>query len=558
MTRLYLVALFVCAAAACGSIGKPSDDVCDDGVCECTAATEVTDCGAHEFCNESDTGKLCECAAGYTDGVNGCVWTGAVQDPAFTSMTTWTPANGALINTTAVGGIDAGEAAFLPSALCAHGQVKQTFDMPTFAKSEPLVLELSYKNPITRSQQGFTERALMGVSFGGVGWSPFPAYNDALFHSTRICLPGGGYAPPATAGKGAPVTLAFGPYQPATGCPNTAITNFAIDHAAIVVANAGECGKEPGLGLNYDAEGAGGWTFSVTGQSFGRFGTTGDMGSRAVELGLTLRCEGASMSTYFTVPAVANPALEWYAAGNATARATARLGPGLFTMTGPPRGGSQLTRTCLPPSLRGQTMSLGFDLNGGTGVCADVVSQLLSVDNVRVVEDPACATNDNFANGGFEHGGAPFAAYGTDSTSTSEVVVRGEPGLARTGSKYLQMQSFGRCTSSTFVMTPTVPAAVGASGPALKFYASVGVNPDASSSVFTQGSTSQTLVEGGGYQPYTVCLNPTFVGRPQTVTLSQYGGSGLCDNSNYIPQSTLIDDIEVTTDPNCPATLPVP
>lgn len=55
--------------------------------------------------------------------------------------------------------------------------------------------------------------------------------------------------------------------------------------------------------------------------------------------------------------------------------------------------------------------------------------------------------------------------------------------------------------------------------------------------------------EGGGYQKYVVCLDRTFVGRHQQVLINHDGG--LCDNSNFVMQEALIDDIEVTTDASC-------
>jgi hypothetical protein len=102
-------------------------------------------------------------------------------------------------------------------------------------------------------------------------------------------------------------------------------------------------------------------------------------------------------------------------------------------------------------------------------------------------------------------------------------------------------------------MFVTVPAPSGGNGPALTFFADVGVNPDATTSVAAAGSPSQMLNEGGGYQKYTVCLNPKFAGRPQIVTINHFGGGGTCDSSGYVQQNADIDDVLVTTDPNCPA-----
>ena len=557
MSKLVLCAVAMLAVSCGEVVDTPTDtevDPCATGTCECTAATEDADCGAHEYCNVSATGRTCDCAAGYTSGVNGCVWTGSMRDTSFSMQNVWQPVNGALMNPTAVGSVDPGEASFLPSALCSLAHVKQAVDMPTFAKAEPLVLELTYKNAI--DFQMFFDQVLMGVSFGG-GWSPFPNFSDANFHSVRICLPEGAYAPRGTTGAGAPVTFAFGPFQQPDRCPMSSVTNFAVDHAAIVAANAGECGAMPGQGVNFDAEGTGGWTFTTSGSSSGGFASgVGASGSRAARINLAGRCEAARMETTINVPAVANPAIDMFVGATAGARGTISFG-GLFSMplfdSIPAVTTTRTLHMCLPPALRGQTMNVQFFASGGSGACADVLNNQVFADNVRVVDDPTCDSRDNFVNPGFEQGTQPWGASGSQSTSTSAAIIRSAAGQAHGGTKYLALESYGRCTNSAYTMLPVVPSPSGGAGPALKFFAKVGANPDASTFVSSRGAPTQTLTEGGAYLPYTFCLNPLYAGRPQTVFLSHSGGSGLCDNSNYVQQNAFIDDITVTTDPTCPA-----
>lgn len=544
-------------AISCGEVvSTPTDtepDPCATGTCECTAATEAADCGAHQFCNVAETGRTCECVAGYTEGVNGCVWTGSMRDTAFKEQAAWQPVNGALMNPTAVGGVDPGEASFLPSALCNLAHVKQDVLMPTFAKAEPLVLELSYKNQIDFNQ---FDRALMGVSFGG-NWSPFPNFGDNQFHSVRICLPEGAYAPGSTTGAGAPVTFAFGPYLQPDRCPNSTVTNFAVDHAAIVAANAGECGTTPGQGVNFDAEGMGGWTFTTSGASSGGFAAgIGASGSRAARINLTNRCDGASMSTTINVPLVASPALEMFVGASAGASASISVG-GLLSMTPfdtvPAGTTSRTLKVCLPPAMRGQVMSLAFALSGGSGLCADVLNHQLFADNVRVIDDPTCDARDGLTNGGLEQGGAVLGASSSQDLAISVARVGSTPGQAHAGTRYFSLESYRRCSGASYTVMPLVPAPSGGAGPALKFFANVGVNADASTFVSGRGLMTQTLTEGGGYRAYTVCLNPLNAGRPQLVSFSHDGGSGTCNNTGYGQQLAFVDDITVTTDPTCPA-----
>jgi hypothetical protein len=550
-----LLVVWFSGVVACGevvSLDGGDAGACDSAPCSCTTATEDTDCGAHEYCETGGPGRTCQCVAGYANGASGCVWTGSIVDTAVKTLTAWTPVNGALLNPTAVGGVDPGEAAFLPSALCGLASVRQTFDMPSFRKAEPLVLELSYKNQLDRESR-FFDSVATGVAFGS-GWSPLPAFTDAVFHTTRLCLPEGAYADGATKGKGAPVTLALGPYQQPTACPSSTITNFAIDHVAMVPANAGECGTKPGVGPNFDAEGAGGWKFTVSGSGTSSGGFVpglGAGGTRAAQITLGQRCDGARMETSFNVPSIANPALEMFVGTGAASVGSISVG-GVLQIT-PPAGTSTTRRMCLPPSLRGQTMGLTFFASGGAGVCTDPVNMRVFADNVKVVDDPRCETDAGFTDLGFEQGGTPLGVFGSQGTTPADAIDRTGAIAAHSGTHYLSLESRARCSSSGYTMLVTVPPSVGAAGPALTLFAQAGVNPDAQTTVSTRGAAGVTLVEGVGYQKYTLCLNPRYVGRPQIVVIHHSGGSGVCDATNYTQQSAQIDDLAVTTDPACPA-----
>jgi hypothetical protein len=372
----------------------------------------------------------------------------------------------------------------------------------------------------------------------------------------RICLPEGAYAPRGTAGAGAPVNFAFGPYQQPDRCPNSSVVNFAVDRAAIVAANAGECGTIPGEGANFDAEGTGGWTFATSGTSTAGFVPgIGANGSRAARINMTQRCQTATMSTTLNVPSIANPALEMFIGGSAGVKATLSIGDGLFSMTPfdtvPIATTTRTLKMCLPPAMRGQVMNMGFFIDS-SGACADVVNHQVFADNIRVVDDPACDAREGFTNGGLEHPGQVMGSFSGQDLTTSVALVRSTPGQAHGGTRYFSFESYRRCTGASYTVMPLVPAPSGAAGPALKFFANVGANLDATTSVSGRGVTAQTLTEGGGYRPYTVCLNPLYTGRPQILSFNHDGGSGACNNLNYGQQVALIDDITVTTDAICP------
>lgn len=536
---------------ACGEVVKSSPDAaltvdadpCASGPCECTAATESADCGAHEFCNESSSGRTCECVAGYTEGVGGCAWTGVISDPAFAETTAWTPVRGALLNPTAGGGLNPGEVNFLPGALCDLAYVEQTFEMPPFSKSEPLVLELSYKN-----QPNFQEGAFVmtGVSFGP-GWIALP-YTNAAFQTTRICLGSASYAPEGTQGRGGPVTLKLGAYAKPTDCPGSMLTGFSFDHARILVANAGECGAEPGFGPNFDAEGEGGWTFQQSGQSTAGFSVgVGAGGTRAARLNKRQRCDVVTMSTTVSVTEVANPALELHISTSENAVATATFGSTLRADL--PANFTGTRRICLPASLRGHTDTVSFNVNGGNGACADIINMSLAVDNLRVVDEPSCSSAGGVVNPSFEHASLFNRSLSTNGNNlTTAAVVNGPQ--AHSGASFLYLETTARCTSASVATEVIVPPPSGDAGPALTVWSDITNNPEASTSVRIDGVAVVPLPEGGGYQKTTVCLDPAYVGRPRNVTLHHTGGSGVCQAT--AAQGARIDDLEATTDASCP------
>jgi len=540
--------------------GAPPDGPVPDGALRdgpCSLATEALDCGPHQACDATGGALRCACVAGYTDSGQGCVWTGTVRDPAISELATWSTARGALLNPTAAGGIDPGEASFTPAALCTVGSIRQTFEMPTLERAEPLVLELSYKDmyDFLGQEQG---HALMGVSWGR-GWVPLEFFFDARFHTTRICLGESAYAPAGTPGRGKPVTLSLGPYEQATDCPGTGVTNFAIDHAQIVTANPGECGTRFGEGVNSGAETTGGWTF--VGPNGGFVPGIGVGGSRAARV---LSSCGVQVRMTHPLDIVAsNPALELFLGVTGGAASTiAEVRVALLTpILAPPVGQTAAMHVCLPPSLAGQSTTISFSvLANAISDCAQIPDSSLLADDVHVVEDAACQPNDAAGNPGFEEPGVVFGARTADQVGDgivrSAAVIRNTPGIAHSGTGYFALESYGNFSSSTLTLAPIVPAPQGSAGPALTLFSDIENAPDTTTDVITP-RTAVRLEKAAGWIKNTICLDPALVGRPEQVLISHYGGTPASSPSGpasgYGTQAALIDDLEVTTDPSCPA-----
>lgn len=185
---------------------------------------------------------------------------------------------------------------------------------------------------------------------------------------------------------------------------------------------------------------------------------------------------------------------------------------------------------------------------------ADVLNYQVWADNVKVVDDPTCTTTANLTNPGFERTGTIAGAFINSTYAAPNpdgaVAIRSAAGQAHGGSSYLQYDSFANCSSQGMTTFVVVPPANSGGGPALKFFGKASVNADAQVNV-AAGATRLTLTQGNGYQPYTLCLSPIYIGRPQAVTFSSSVttigvGCGTVDN-----QTTQIDDLQVTNDPMC-------
>lgn len=565
MARAVAVTILV-VLAACGDDGaggadaRPVDaavdaDPCATATCECDTDDE---CGAHEYCATGAAGlRTCECVAGYADGGGGaCAWVGTVLDPGFQAPAAWQTTGDALIVSNAQGAVEPGEVQYSLSALCNLGIVSQTFDMPTYAKAEPLVVEVSLRNgydPMTFDQ------IVAGLGLGD-GWAPINAPTGASFRTVRACLGEAGYAPAGTRGRGAPVTLKLAPFAKSLRCPAPA-ASLAFDHVAIVPARDGECGA-PGETPNGDAErDTGGFTFTVAGSSGmsqgGFVPGRGSNGSRAARLFLAQRCDIVRMAVQLNVPTAAtvpSPALELYWGASADALINGFFQPvaGTFTsgLTLPaPDGAAHTTRICLPTYLRGQTTAFQLSLTGVAGAaCTTQLDDELWVDDVKVVNEPACGTAPALLDPGFEAAPHLHPAQATpprwDARPTASPMAHG-------GSGVLELTNTERCASPVYTFAPLVPPTTGTSGPALKFFYRIPENPVTFVVVRANGGPSIQLPEGNDWREQVVCLDRAYNGRPQLVNLFLDGGSGACRAFGGT-EHAYFDDATVTTDPSCP------
>lgn len=526
---------------ACGEVKSKTPD--GGGLDECMTDAQ---CGTHQFCNTaSPMGRVCECVNGYSTGTNGCTFTGSIKDPGFSDPSKWTVSNGALVNTTAPGKLDVGEVNFVKTSLCGFGTVEQDIGVPPIDRAEPLVIEVSLSNPPVR-QQVF-DQIDAGLAINN-SWIDIPPGGTG-FRTVRMCLGDIGYAA-AGHGKGDTVRLKLGPMFKPASCPTPA-ADLAFDRIEIKPASAGEC-PPPGQAINGDAEGTGGWAFTVSGSSSGGLAAgTGAGGTKGARITLGARCDNAVMTNSVSVPKAGSPALEFFYNATAGAKVAGSLPTmGLQLPLPAATGTGSLLRFCLPPILKGTMIPLQLFVGGGVGSCADILNTSAIVDNLRVVDDPACGTDPIFGDAGFES--APNRPLGSNRVPETDIVVSAT--VPHAGKGALDLFTGANCTTASYLALPIVPAPQGTAGPAFKFFYRIpGANPNSVTTV--RAGTTVTLNEGSAsWVAQTLCLDPKAAGHPVQVQLfnNQTIIGTVCDTVTAAEHS-FFDDFSVGTDPSCPA-----
>ena len=556
----------VALLAACGDDKPPIADA------TCTFGPDCPP--AHAICDWT-AAQPCTCVAGYTmNGEAQCVWTGVVVDPGFQTTTAWS-AGGARIGSDVNGqyDIDPGVAEFSGNALCNLARVTQTLTMPKYSLAEPLVIE-------TRFRPSEVPRGL-AVGIGGV-WHNALTNLDYLGPSgvnqgsslLRTCLGPEAYAPESSAGPDAQIDLAVMPSWAAANCadPGSAVI---LDHVEIKPAGPGQC-PTPGTANNGDFEGDGGWDLQMN--ASGSPGATtveeavGEGGTRGAHFHILATCVYAVARDRISIPtSIASPAISYYARASA-AMSQEVVVAGLATQIPVGTAGST-TRFCLPPAVRGSVQ--WFDTHSdsfpaGTCFLPPSAPGDVFIDNLKVVDDPACGTNPAIADPGFEAVGHPLlgAKLAKGDLALGARAVN-DPTNAHSGNGVLELSADVGCQLPAFVASVRVPRVAGPDGPALEFFYKA---PPPGQYTFAAGPTGWTvagaissaddvpiggpmLVRDSAYHRAFVCLDPKLADRAQRISFALTTTATPCTNRNVaIPRETaFVDDLAVTTDPSCPA-----
>jgi hypothetical protein len=470
-----------------------------------------------------------------------------VRDPDFATQTAWTTIGGATISPSA--------ARFTTQALCDHGGIEQRLPTPSVACAQALVLRMGLS-----LDRGDHVNFAIGVNGG---WSS-PLLDGSATNET--CL--------GAAAFGGDAHLFVGGGNNEQLCPPPAGDegpSVALQHIGLDVDTQNAC-PLPGTVTDGDFEGdRRSWTLRPRGGTAELGSGFGEGGSVGAHLATDRLCESPAITGRVSLPTsamVPNPALRLWSSGSSNAVASVRIGtlvPSFLTGATylPGTNVSGATDICIPRWAQGtvQPLELALVATEYAETCGVERARDFVFDGLAFVSDPACETDANVFDPGFEQvalapGATPFWSLDRyDDESNDKVELAIDARAAHTGNVAAVFTSSTPCPHVGVSGSVTVPTAVGTAGPALKFWYRTGIGTHAGLDVTLSALLAPVALPATlDWKQVTACLDGHLAGRPDLLRFAVVSteGGGLCADT-FPTETFALDDVELTTDASCAA-----
>jgi hypothetical protein len=471
-----------------------------------------------------------------------------VLDPDFATTSAWTTIGTATITP--------GSAHFSAATMCDHGGIEQTLHTPSLTCARALVmrmgLSIDHYDPLN-----FT----VGVNGG---WnSPLLQFGSS---TTEICL--------GAAAFGGAAHLFLGIGINGMLCPppvDNEGPGLSIEHIAIDIDAMNAC-PPPGTVPDGDFEGdVKSWSVNPRNGTAEIASGPGQGGSFAARLATDHLCEVPSISGRISLPTramVPSPALRIWSTGSSNAIASVRLGPSVPAfatsstyIAGTNRAG--VTNVCIPRWAQGtvQPLELAFAATRYTEDCTAERDRDFVFDDLAFVSEPACETDANVFDPGFEQvaraeDAAPFWSIDRyEDEPDADVELKINATLPHTGNVAALFSASTPCPHASISGSVTVPTPVGMAGPALKFWFRTGSSTHTGLGVSLNALLAPvSLPATSTWTQVKACLDPHVAGRPDLLRFGIVSatGGGICADT-FPTETFAIDDVELTTDASCPA-----
>ncbi len=519
-----------CSRCSAGYQDNDGDALC---LPSCDGSLAPT-CVEHAACNDASGSALCECAVGYAWIDSACRWAGGFVDGEFQNASSWERTGAMSIDTASAGWSAGGSALIAP---CAPGAISQVIEMPALEQAEPLAVRWWQRIPglLPRPMPNSRPPEPIWIAIDGAGQratTPGSQWS-AAYH----CLGERAY--------GGSVQFSFG------GAPGLCDLDVEIDRVEVVPA-AGLC-PTPGNVLNGTFDGVAGE--SVHGWSFrgpGAFaeGTDALAGGLTANFGAPNPCSSGALTGTVSLPLqsrIPGQALRiHYAAGTQSRAAISIGGAPVGTLVG--EGDTRTALVCIPPVTDGLVSELQFSVDGGLGACTDTWDNWFSIRSVEFVEDAACVAAGGLIDGDFEtalagHSGVRGWRFRGDPHAEFERVH--DAAQAHAGQGALRISVPGYPDQADAGVSFAVPESGDGAGPALRFwYRTEGT------AIFSVGE--HALAWSSTWVQATKCVGWLAAGTPAEAVFRLHGGS-TCTDTEDDGARAWIDDVELVTDPLCPA-----
>ena len=446
-------------------------------------------------------------------------------DPGFmgTPAGVWQLSGGATLETWVPPGIDPGVARFKPGigSDVATAFVTQSFETPAYSPTQQFALE-------TYGIGAGVHARIDNMTLGNV-------VLGSVLSRSRICL--------GERAFGHVIGLAFG------------VGSGSADLDHVSMAPAPDCPPAGAL-LDGDFESGVGWTATERSEIVATGGpSTGRAGHLTVISGSEAILDHAPVS--FPWKTMARPAMRVVAKGDGPPLEL-RAAPYVFGWI-PTTATPGTTLVCVPEWAKG--LALPFSIARRQDTVNPPVEYF--VDDLAFVSEPGCPESSFVLGGDFEgpnattHWNIAASELGLQPPPvpppppTASVVSTGD---AHGGASHVLFSLPGSCERAYAMQTITVPPSQPDRGPAVKLWYKTSGSGQATITMFVNDTLqSADLPAAPSWTQHTLCLDPYGANRPTNLFVSAQvpylGGACVA-----IPVETVaIDDVEVTTDPGCPA-----
>jgi hypothetical protein len=292
----------------------------------------------------------------------------------------------------------------------------------------------------------------------------------------------------------------------------------------------------------------------------------GAANSRAAHLTKALLCEEPSLDTYASIPlSNAKKLALTFAYRGTRGKELAVQGvqgdyAGTFMHLGHVVGTGNLERAsiCIPEAIKGDALRLRLTLwrapTVGEVRCETVDERDFMVDDLAFAPDPKCDDVMTLGDRGFENTSTSKVWFDRSTAGSYSDIAAADP---HSGAVALALLTAQKCSVAQHNTLASFPVSTPTAGPAIKLFVRGTLSGvayfSAGTRLFRSSSGAEDIPVTPTWTQVTRCLTPR---RSSQATEFSLLLTQDCAVDPIRPSQVFVDDVELTTDPSCPTTVP--